>query len=149
MASMSRRFSDGNNDGIGDFIGLRQRLPYLRDLGVTCIWLLPFYGSPDRDNGYDVSDFYAINPKVRTRADFLDFVHSAGEHGIGIIIDVVVNHTSNEHPWFEAARRDNHPRYRDYYVWSPHPQPVEVGAVSIFPCSPATSSRQWRRKREL
>lgn len=127
-----QRFADGNNDGIGDFIGLKQRLPYLKDLGITCVWLLPFYGSPDRDNGYDVSDFYAINPKVGTRDDFLDFLHSAGEHGIRVIIDLVVNHTSNEHPWFEAARRDNHTRYRDYYVWSPDPPPVEVDAVSIF-----------------
>ncbi|UWU18277.1 alpha-amylase family protein (plasmid) [Rhizobium sullae] len=127
------KFADGNGDGIGDFIGLTQRLSYLNDLGVTCIWLLPFYGSPDRDNGYDVSDFYAINPKVGTRTDFLNFLHGAGEHGIRVIIDLVVNHTSNEHPWFEAARRDDKTRFRDYYVWSRDPPSVEAGATSIFP----------------
>ena len=127
------KFADGNGDGIGDFIGLKEKLPYLNDLGVTCLWLLPFFGSPGRDNGYDVSDFYAIRPQVGTRADFLDFLHSAGEHGMRVIIDLVVNHTSNEHPWFEAARRDDKTRFRDYYVWSADPPPVEAGAASIFP----------------
>jgi maltose alpha-D-glucosyltransferase / alpha-amylase len=127
------KFADGNGDGIGDFIGLTEKLPYITGLGVTCIWLLPFYGSPDRDNGYDVSDFYAINPKVGTRADFLEFLHRAGEQGIRVIIDLVVNHTSNEHPWFEAARRDDKSRYRDYYVWSADPPSVAHGATSIFP----------------
>lgn len=127
------KFADGNGDGIGDFIGLAEKLPYLADLGITCIWLLPFYRSPDRDNGYDVSDFYSINPDVGTFDDFLNFLHSAGEHGIRVIMDLVANHTSNEHPWFQAARRDNHCRYRDYYVWSPDPPPVAAGAKSIFP----------------
>ena len=127
------KFADGNGDGIGDFIGLTEKLAYIAGLGVTCIWLLPFYGSPDRDNGYDVSDFYAVNPKVGTRADFLDFLHRAGEQGIRVIIDLVVNHTSNEHPWFEAARRDDSSRYRDYYVWSPDPPSIAHGTTSIFP----------------
>lgn len=127
------KFADGNGDGVGDFVGLKEKLPYLNNLGVTCLWLLPFFGSPNRDNGYDVSDFYAIRPQVGTRRDFLAFLHSAGEHGMRVIIDLVVNHTSNEHPWFEAARRDDQTRYRDYYVWSADPPPVEAGAASIFP----------------
>jgi maltose alpha-D-glucosyltransferase / alpha-amylase len=127
------KFADGNGDGIGDFIGLTEKLTYLSELGITCIWLLPFFRSPDRDNGYDVSDFYTVNPKVGTLDDFLAFLHGAGEHGIRVIIDLVVNHTSDQHPWFQAARRDDETRYRDYYVWSADPPPVAVGAKSIFP----------------
>ncbi|ARQ59580.1 UNVERIFIED_ORG: maltose alpha-D-glucosyltransferase/alpha-amylase [Rhizobium etli] len=127
------KFADGNGDGIGDFIGLAEKLTYLSELGITCIWLLPFYRSPDRDNGYDVSDFYSINPKVGTLEDFLAFLHSAGEHGIRVIIDLVVNHTSDQPPWFQAARHDDETRYRDYYVWSADPPPVASGAKSIFP----------------
>lgn len=127
------KFADGNGDGIGDFIGLTEKLTYLSELGITCIWLLPFYRSPDRDNGYDVSDFYSVNPKVGTLDDFLTFLHSAGEHGIRVVIDLVVNHTSDQHPWFQAARRDDKTRYRDYYVWSADPPPVAAGAKSIFP----------------
>nr|WP_259668557.1 alpha-amylase family protein [Rhizobium lentis] len=127
------KFADGNDDGIGDFIGLTEKVPYLSELGITCIWLLPFYRSPDRDNGYDVSDFYSINPKVGTLDDFLTFLHSAGEHGIRVIVDLVVNHTSDQHPWFQAARRDDETRYRGYYVWSADPPPVAPGAKSIFP----------------
>lgn len=127
------KFADGNGDGIGDFIGLTEKLTYLSELGITCIWLLPFYRSPDRDNGYDVSDFYSINPKVGTLDDFLAFLHGAGEHGIRVVIDLVVNHTSDQHPWFQAARRDDKTRYRDYYVWTADPPPVAAGAKSIFP----------------
>ncbi len=127
------KFADGNGDGIGDFIGLTGKLTYLSELGITCIWLLPFYRSPDRDNGYDVSDFYSVNPKVGTLDDFLTFLHSAGEHGIRVVIDLVVNHTSDQHPWFQAARRDDETRYRDYYVWTADPPPVAAGAKSIFP----------------
>lgn len=133
-----QRFADGNGDGIGDFIGLSQKLEYIRELGVTCIWLLPFFGSPDRDNGYDVSNFMAINPKVGTWNDFLAFLHRAGEFGIRVIIDLVINHTSDEHPWFQAARRDEKCRYRNYYVWSGDPPPIAPDTVSIFPGEEAT-----------
>jgi glycosidase len=85
------KFAEGNGDGIGDFVGLTEKLPYLNTLGVTCIWLLPFYGSPDRNNGYDVSDFYAINPKVGTRRDFLKFLHRAGKQGMRVVIDLVLD----------------------------------------------------------
>lgn len=128
-----KRFADSNSDGIGDFPGLTGKIPYLADLGVTCIWLLPFFTSPGRDNGYDVSDYYRIDPRLGSTADFLDFVHAAGERGIRVVIDLVANHTSNEHPWFEAARRDAHSRYRDYYVWSEEAPPVMADDHSVFP----------------
>lgn len=127
------RFADGNGDGIGDFIGLTERLPYLQNLGITCIWLLPFFESPDRDNGYDVSDYYTVHPKVGHRGDFLNFLHKAGECGIRVVIDLVINHTSNEHPWFEAARRDEKSLFRDYYVWSAFPPPVDPDSQPVFP----------------
>ena len=128
-----KRFADSNDDGIGDFPGLTGKIPYLADLGVTCIWLLPFFTSPGRDNGYDVSDYYRIDPRLGSTADFLDFVHAAGERGIRVVIDLVANHTSDEHPWFEAARRDAHSRYRDYYVWSEEAPPVMADDHSVFP----------------
>lgn len=128
-----KRFADGNDDGVGDFIGLRHKVPYLADLGVTCIWLLPFFVSPGRDNGYDVSDYYRIDPRLGSLEDFLDFLHDAGERGIRIIIDLVINHTSDTHPWFEAARRDARSRYRDFYVWSREAPPVVPGDHSVFP----------------
>ncbi len=128
-----KRFADSDDDGIGDFPGLTGKIPYLADLGVTCIWLLPFFTSPGRDNGYDVSDYYRIDPRLGSTADFLDFVHAAGERGIRVVIDLVANHTSDEHPWFEAARRDAHSRYRDYYVWSEEAPPVMADDHSVFP----------------
>ena len=128
-----KRFADSNDDGIGDFPGLTGKIPYLADLGVTCIWLLPFFTTPGRDNGYDVSDYYRIDPRLGSTADFLDFVHAAGERGIRVVIDLVANHTSDEHPWFEAARRDAHSRYRDYYVWSEEAPPVMADDHSVFP----------------
>lgn len=115
-------FMDANGDGIGDFQGLTQRLDHLSGLGITCLWLLPFYPSPNRDNGYDVMDYYNVDPRLGTLGDFVEFIHQARECGIHVIIDLVVNHTSIEHPWFQKARSDRHSRYRDYYVWSEQPQ---------------------------
>jgi len=109
-------FRDGNGDGIGDFIGLRQGLSYLAGLGVTCVWLLPFYDSPDRDDGYDIMDYLSVHPHLGDLGDFADFMSEANDRGIRVIIDLVVNHTSDQHPWFQAARR-NDPKYRGYYVW--------------------------------
>jgi maltose alpha-D-glucosyltransferase / alpha-amylase len=109
-------YRDGNADGIGDFIGLRQSLSYLAGLGVTCLWLLPFYKSPDRDNGYDIIDYLSIHPALGDLGDFVDFMDEARARGIRVIIDLVVNHTSDQHPWFQAARRGDS-TYRSYYVW--------------------------------
>lgn len=128
-----KRFADGNGDGIGDFIGLTKKVPYLAELGITCVWLLPFFPSPGRDNGYDVSDYYRVDPQLGTTEDFLDFLHAAGERGIRVIIDLVANHTSDKHPWFEAARRDEASFYRNYYIWSKEAPPVEPDDASVFP----------------
>src|SRR4051794_10932687 len=111
-------FMDTNGDGIGDFEGLCQRLDYLAGLGVTCIWLLPFYPSPRQDDGYDVTDHYGVDPRYGTPGDFIAFMNQAREHGIRVIVDLVVNHTSNQHPWFRDARSNPKSKYRDWYVWS-------------------------------
>ncbi|HBL10695.1 MAG TPA: trehalose synthase [Cyanobacteria bacterium UBA11162] len=113
-------FMDANGDGIGDFIGLTKRLNHLAGLGVTCLWLLPFYPSPNRDNGYDVMDYYNVDPRLGTLGDFVEFMHQARDRGIRVIVDLVVNHTSNQHPWFQSARSDKNSKYRHYYVWTDH-----------------------------
>ena len=99
-----RSFFDGNNDGHGDFRGLTEKLPYVRDLGIDCIWLLPFYPSPLRDDGYDISDFYGIHSDYGTLDDFKAFLDRAHELGLKVIADLVLNHTSDQHPWFQRAR---------------------------------------------
>ncbi|MDX2232237.1 MAG: alpha-amylase family protein [Leptolyngbyaceae cyanobacterium bins.349] len=116
-------FFDANGDGIGDFRGLTQKLDYLAGLGITCLWLLPFYPTPNRDNGYDVMDYYGVDPRLGTLGDFVEFVHQARDRGIRLIIDLVINHTSIQHPWFQSARQDQNSPYRQYYVWSEKPKP--------------------------
>jgi maltose alpha-D-glucosyltransferase/alpha-amylase len=117
-----RAFSDSNNDGIGDFPGLTSKLDYIQDLGVTAIWLLPFYPSPLKDDGYDIADYRNIHPQYGTRADFRVFVDEAHRRGLRIITELVINHTSDQHPWFQAARRapSGSPK-RNFYVWSDSP----------------------------
>ena len=102
----TRAFFDGNDDGSGDFRGLQQKLDYLQWLGIDCIWLLPFYPSPLRDGGYDIADFYGINPDYGTVEDFRAFVEAAHERGIRVIVDLVMNHTSSDHAWFQESRND-------------------------------------------
>jgi maltose alpha-D-glucosyltransferase / alpha-amylase len=111
-------YMDANGDGIGDFQGLMRRLDYLHGLGVTAVWLMPFQVSPLRDDGYDVADYYGVDPRYGTLGDFVEFSHGAKQRGIRVLIDLVVNHTSNEHPWFKEARKDPKSKYRDWYVWS-------------------------------
>jgi maltose alpha-D-glucosyltransferase / alpha-amylase len=113
-----RAFRDSNADGHGDLRGLIEKLDYLESLGVDCLWLMPIYPSPLRDDGYDVADYCAIAPAFGTMDDLRDLVTSAHARGIRIIMDLVLNHTSDEHPWFRAARRDLRSPFRDYYVWS-------------------------------
>jgi maltose alpha-D-glucosyltransferase/alpha-amylase len=125
-------FQDANGDGIGDFEGLTQRLAYLAGLGVTCVWLHPFYPSPRRDHGYDVADYYNVDPRFGTLGDFVEFAHQAASFGMRIVVDLVINHTSNEHPWFQAARSDPHSKYRDYYVWSEE-RPENIKDGIVFP----------------
>lgn len=127
------RFFDGNGDGIGDFPGLAEKLPYIEDLGVTCIWLLPFYPSANRDNGYDVTDYYGVDPRLGTFDEFLAFIRAAGQRGIRVIVDLVVQHTSIDHPWFRSARHDEQSPFRNYYIWSDHPPPVPEDKGNIFP----------------
>lgn len=127
-----KTFMDGNGDGIGDFVGLTQRVDYLSGLGVTCIWLMPFYPSPNKDNGYDVMDYYSVDPRLGTLGDFVEFSRRAEERGIRIIVDLVVNHTSDQHPWFQAACRDQNSKYWNYYLWSKE-KPQDLTEGIIFP----------------
>jgi maltose alpha-D-glucosyltransferase/alpha-amylase len=123
-------YMDANGDGIGDFQGLTRRLDYLSGLGVTAIWLMPFQSSPGRDDGYDVSDYYNVDSRYGTLGDFVEFAHAAKLRGIRVIIDLVVNHTSNQHPWFKEARSDPRSKYRDWYVWSKKkPRNADQGVV--------------------
>ncbi|MEW5915984.1 MAG: maltose alpha-D-glucosyltransferase [Gemmatimonadota bacterium] len=117
-----RTFADGNDDGVGDFRGLIQRLDYLAELGVTCIWLLPFFPSPLRDDGYDIADYLSVHPAYGTLDDFREFLHAAHERGMHVMIELVINHTSDQHPWFQRARQApvGTPE-RDFYVWSDTP----------------------------
>jgi maltose alpha-D-glucosyltransferase/alpha-amylase len=114
-----RAFADSDADGVGDFLGLISKLDYLEDLGITTVWLLPFYPSPLKDDGYDISDYYSIQPVYGTMANFKAFVDEAHRHGIRVITELVMNHTSDQHPWFQRARKSPPgSRYRDFYVWS-------------------------------
>lgn len=125
-------YMDANGDGVGDFEGLTQRLDYIAGLGITCIWLMPFYPTPNRDNGYDVMDYYSVDPCLGTLGDFVEFTLQARERGIRIIIDLVVNHTSVQHPWFQAACKDKDSKYRNFYVWSQE-KPLDAEKGIIFP----------------
>ncbi len=114
-----KAFKDGNGDGIGDFRGLLEKLDYLQDLGVTAIWLLPFYPSPLRDDGYDIMDYYTVNPSYGTLRDFKKLLKEAHARGLRVITELVINHTSDQHPWFQRARRAPvGSSERDYYVWN-------------------------------
>ncbi len=126
-----RAFQDSNGDGIGDIQGLIQRLPYLQNLGVTCLWLLPMYPSPLRDDGYDIADYFNIHPDYGTSDDFRQLVEEAHRRGLRILTELVLNHTSDQHPWFQEARRDRNSPKRDWYVWSDTDQKYR-GARIIF-----------------
>ena len=125
-------FMDANGDGIGDFQGLTRRLDYLHGLGITTIWLMPFQPSPCRDDGYDISDYYGVNSRHGTLGDFVEFTHGAEQRGIRVIMDLVVNHTSDRHPWFQEARRDPNSKYRDWYIWSDK-KPPNANKGMVFP----------------
>jgi maltose alpha-D-glucosyltransferase/alpha-amylase len=125
-------YMDANGDGIGDFAGLMRRLDYLHGLGVTAVWLMPFQSSPGRDGGYDISDYYQVDARYGTLGDFVEFTHAAKQRGIRIIIDLVVNHTSDQHAWFQSARHDPESPYRDWYVWSKK-RPRDANKGMVFP----------------
>jgi maltose alpha-D-glucosyltransferase/alpha-amylase len=124
-----RAFADGNGDGHGDFIGLRDKLDYLKWLGVDCIWLLPVYPSPLNDDGYDIASFFGIHENFGLLEDFKMTVDAIHDKGLRIIADLVVNHTSDEHPWFKEARRSKESPWRDYYVWNDNDQPYDDARI--------------------
>ncbi|MDY7019974.1 MAG: maltose alpha-D-glucosyltransferase, partial [Cyanobacteriota bacterium] len=148
-----RAYADSNDDGIGDFIGLTGKLDYLQDLGITAIWLLPFFPSPLRDDGYDIADYMKVNPIYGTLEDFQGFLDAAHERGIRVIAELVVNHSSDQHPWFQRARRapKGSPE-RDFYIWSDTPDKYpEVRIIfqdfetSNWAWDPVAKAYYWHR----
>jgi trehalose synthase len=125
-------FLDTDGDGAGDLAGLTERLDHLAGLGVTCLWLMPFYPSPNRDDGYDITDYYGVDERLGSLGDFVALVRTAKDRGMRVIVDLVVNHTSDQHPWFRAAKRSRNSSYRDYYVWRDEPQ-EEPHSDVVFP----------------
>ena len=125
-------FMDANGDGVGDFTGLMRRLDYLQGMGVTALWLMPFQPSPFKDDGYDIADYYGVDSRYGTLGEFVEFMQACKQRGLRVLIDLVVNHTSNEHPWFQEARRDPKSKYRDWYVWSKR-KPRDAAAGITFP----------------
>ena len=112
-----RSFMDSNGDGIGDLKGITSRLDYLKYLGIDVVWMSPVYKSPNDDNGYDISDYQEIMEEFGTMEDFDELLSAAHERGIRIVMDLVVNHTSDEHRWFVESRKSKENKYRDYYIW--------------------------------
>jgi trehalose synthase len=125
-------FLDWNGDGVGDMQGLAHRIDYLADLGVTCLWLMPFYPTPDRDDGYDITDFYGVDSRLGSHGDLVELIRTARDRGMRVIADLVVNHTSDRHPWFRSARASKNSPYRDYYIWRSDPPP-DTSDQTVFP----------------
>ena len=133
-----RSFYDSNADGMGDFKGLVEKMDYLEWLGVDCLWLLPFYQSPLKDGGYDISDFYSILPEYGNLNDFMEFLDAAHSRGIRVVTDLVMNHTSDQHPWFQEARKPGSDK-RDWYVWSDDPNKYAEARIIFLD----TESSNW------
>jgi maltose alpha-D-glucosyltransferase/alpha-amylase len=125
-------FMDANGDGVGDFEGLTRRLEYLQTLGISTVWLSPFQPTPNLDDGYDVCDYYGVDSRHGSSGDFVEFIHHAQKRGIDVIMDLVVNHTSDQHPWFQAARKDKSSPYHEWYVWSKK-RPPNWQSGMVFP----------------
>ncbi len=125
-------YRDSTGSGVGDFQGLKEKLPYIAGMGFNCIWLMPFFPSPNMDDGYDVADYYNVDPRFGTLGDVVDFVKAADELGLRVITDLVVNHTSDQHPWFQEARKDKNSPYRDFYTWSTN-KPDNADKGMVFP----------------
>ena len=126
-----KTYLDTDDDGVGDLRGLAERLDHLAELGVTCLWLAPFYPSPQRDNGYDIEDYYGVDPRYGTLGDLVEVVRTAHDRGMRVIVDLVVNHTSDQHPWFQDARTSRASRYRHFYQW--RDDVPEDAPQSMFP----------------
>ncbi len=148
-----RAFADSNGDGIGDFRGLTEKLDYLQDLGVTAVWILPFFPSPLKDDGYDISDYINVNPIYGTLDDFKEFLDAAHQRGIRVIIELIVNHTSDQHPWFQRARRSPKDSVeRDFYVWNDTPEKYQEARIifqdfetSNWAWDPVAKAYYWHR----
>ncbi len=148
-----KAFSDSNNDGIGDFPGLMQKLDYLQDLGVTCLWLLPFFPSPLRDDGYDISDYMSVHPSYGTTEDFQRFLDAAHDRGLQVMIELVINHSSDQHPWFQRARHaPAGSAERNFYVWSDTDQKYKDARIiftdtekSNWTWDPVAQAYYWHR----
>ncbi len=125
-------FFDSNGDGCGDLAGLAERIDYLAELGVTCLWLMPFYPTAHRDDGYDITDFFGVDPRFGHHGDFVEVIRMAQDRGLRVIVDLVVNHTSDRHPWFKAARSSTDNPFRDFYVWRSDPPP-DTSSEVVFP----------------
>ncbi|MEA2323543.1 MAG: hypothetical protein QOD81_3393 [Solirubrobacteraceae bacterium] len=133
-------YMDSDGDGVGDFRGLTSRIDHLAALGVTCIWLMPFYPSPNRDDGYDISDYYGVDPRLGTLGDVVELIRTANDRGIRVIADLVVNHTSDEHPWFVDSRASRDAPRRDWYVWRDEPS-AEPASIAF----PDKETSNWER----
>ena len=139
-----RAFKDSNGDGNGDLHGLTQKLDYLQNLGVDCIWIMPIYPSPLKDDGYDIADYYSVDKAFGSLDDLKELIHAAHERDIRIVMDLVLNHTSDEHPWFQASRSDRNSPYRDYYVWSDTDQKYKDTRIIFVDTEP--SNWTWDEK---
>jgi trehalose synthase len=137
-------YLDWDGDGCGDFAGLAQRIDHLADLGVTCLWLMPFYPTAERDDGYDITDFYGVDPRLGTHGDLVEVIRTANDRGMRVIADLVVNHTSARHPWFRSAIRSTDSPYRDFYVWRADPPP-DTSREVVFPDQ---ENSVWTRSEE-
>ncbi|MGE5402956.1 MAG: alpha-amylase family glycosyl hydrolase, partial [Ignavibacteriales bacterium] len=148
-----KAYHDSNNDGIGDFRGLLEKLDYIESLGVTIIWLLPFYPSPLKDDGYDIADYYKIHPQYGTLEDFKEFLKEAHKRGIKVVTELVMNHTSDQHKWFQLARASKPGSVqRDYYVWSSTPEKYKDARIifgdfetSNWSWDPVAKAYYWHR----
>jgi len=134
-----RAFKDSNGDGHGDINGLAEKLDYLKELGVDCLWLLPIYPSPLKDDGYDISDYRNIHPDYGSLEDFKCLLEEAHRRGLRVITDLVVNHTSDAHPWFQASRSDRRSPFRDYYVWSDDDRKYSQARIIFLEGTPIVS----------
>jgi len=140
-------FLDADGDGCGDLGGLCQRIDYLAGLGISCVWLMPFYPSAQRDDGYDITDYYGVDPRLGTHGDLVELVRTARDRGIRVIADLVPNHTSVEHPWFQAAREGRDNPYHDFYVWVDE-KPEEKPGDVVFPDQESSNWAYDRRARQ-